>query len=56
MRVNITIHYKIHIRKTKGSLWHCYTRINNLFDEDYYEVQGFPVPGVNVIAGLTGTL
>ncbi|MGA1871647.1 MAG: TonB-dependent receptor plug domain-containing protein [bacterium] len=55
-RVDITFRYEIPSPGRKGSRWHCYTRINNLFDEDYYEVQGFPVPGVNFMAGLSGTL
>ncbi|MGA1823125.1 MAG: TonB-dependent receptor plug domain-containing protein [bacterium] len=55
-RVDVTFRYNIPVRTTKGRQWNCYIRINNLFDEDYYEVQGFPVPGINVMVGLTGTL
>jgi len=54
-RVDITFQYEISLNSISGSRWQWYTRINNLFDEEYCEVQGFPAPGVNFLTGIKGT-
>ncbi|MEW5802742.1 MAG: TonB-dependent receptor [bacterium] len=58
-RVDVTFQYEIVHQYASKS--HClskgrlqwYGRINNLFDEDYCEVQGFPTPGINFMTGIT---
>jgi vitamin B12 transporter len=57
-RVDVTAQYEIpvhHSIMVAGSRWQWYIRINNLFDEEYCEVQGFPAPGTNFLSGITGT-
>ncbi|MEW6381278.1 MAG: TonB-dependent receptor [bacterium] len=54
-RVDVTFQYRIPPRLTLASQWRLFTRINNLLNEKYYEVQGLPAPGINFLTGITGT-
>lgn len=54
-RVDVAFQYEIPLHLLSKSRWQWYTRINNLLDEEYCDVQGFPAPGVNFLTGITGT-
>jgi len=54
-RTDVSFQYEFPTPYFKGSRWQWYARINNLFDEGYYEVQGFPVPGIHFLTGIKGT-
>ena len=40
------------VSKQLGEKWRLFLRINNLFDVDYYESEGFPREGRTVSAGI----
>ena len=47
-RVDMNVSYTVKLRSTSLEI---FSRINNLFDEEYSEVLGYPAPGINVFVG-----
>ncbi|MGA1875780.1 MAG: TonB-dependent receptor plug domain-containing protein, partial [bacterium] len=51
-RTDVTVQYQFPFRPAKGKGWQLYSRISNLFDEEYSGAPGWPAPGINVLVGL----
>jgi|GEM_PF-1371365 len=53
-RIDLVIQYDLPHYPRSANEWQWYARINNLLDKEYYEVQGFPAPGINFLTGISG--
>lgn len=54
-RADLTLNYELPWPGLAKTGWQSYVRVNNLLDEKYSDMQGFPAPGINFLAGLKGS-
>jgi outer membrane cobalamin receptor len=44
------------VKKTLSEHWAAYLAVDNLFNEQYQMVSGYPMPGTELRAGITARL